>query len=82
MVPRSRWLSRTAQRLSQIVAHRAADTAIAQQCGACIRFPHQVVVDPHLAELVDDDGDLSGARFASRLRTASFCRCRETRRRR
>ena len=49
-----------AQCLRQVVAHRAADAAVAQQRRAHIRFPHQMVIDPDLPKLVDDDGDLAG----------------------
>ena len=43
-----------AQRLHEIVAHGATHTAIPQQKGLLIDLLHEMVIQPHFAEFVDE----------------------------
>ena len=73
-------LDQAAQRLGQILAHRAAQAAAGQLQHLAFDEIDEVVVDRDLADLVDDDGGVGKRRVASgRGAAASSCRCRETR---
>ena len=69
-----------AQRLGQILAHRAAQAAAGQLQHLTFDEIDEVMVDRDLADLVDDDGGVGKRRIASaRGAAGSSCRCRETR---
>jgi hypothetical protein len=49
-------VEKIAQRLHQVLAHSAANTAIAKQNGLLIDSLHEMMVQPHCAELINQYG--------------------------